>query len=116
MTLTEKYKELVDVALNNNLSVNDTGKVLRIEGEVATASIKNKLWEIYQHIDPQFKNNDVILNVKSKISAGDKVKVVTRVKIFNHLLPKISTPLLLTNLHHPLIPVCSLNHHITFSY
>jgi uncharacterized protein YgiM (DUF1202 family) len=78
MTLTEKYKELVDVALNNNLSVNDTGKVLRIEGEVATASIKNKLWEIYQHIDPQFKNNDVILNVKSKISSGDKVKVVTR--------------------------------------
>jgi hypothetical protein len=41
MTLTEKYKELVDVALNNNLSVNDTGKVLRIEGEVATTVHKN---------------------------------------------------------------------------
>ena len=78
MTLSEKYKELVDIAINNKLSVNDTGKVLRIEGEVDTADIKDKMWEIYKNLDPHFKSNDVVLNVKSKVSAGDKVKVVTR--------------------------------------
>src|SRR5690554_5211787 len=78
MTLSEKYIELVDIAINNKLSVNDTGKVLRIEGEVDTADIKDKMWEIYKNLDPHFKSNDVVLNVKSKVSAGDKVKVVTR--------------------------------------
>lgn len=78
MTLTEKYKELVDLAKNNSLSVNDTGKVLRIEGEVATAIVKDNMWKIYQQLDPHFKSNDVVLNVKSKVSEGGKVKVVTK--------------------------------------
>ena len=76
MALTDKYKELVDLAKTNQLTINDNGKVLKIEGEVATAGIKDKMWEIYKRLDPNFKNNDVILNVKSKVSEGSKVKVV----------------------------------------
>ena len=34
MILTEKYKELIDLANKNNLTVNDNGKVLKIVGEV----------------------------------------------------------------------------------
>lgn len=78
MALTEKYKELVDLARINNVSVNDSGDVLKIEGVVPTASVKNTMWEIYQRIDPQFKSNDVVLNVKTAVTAGDKVKVVTQ--------------------------------------
>ncbi len=78
MGLTEKYKELVDLARINNVTVNDSGDVLKLEGVVPTASVKNKMWEIYQRIDPQFKSNDVVLNVKTAVSDGDKVKVVTR--------------------------------------
>jgi len=78
MALTEKYKELVDLARINNVSVNDSGDVLKIEGVVPTASVKNTMWEIYQRIDPQFKSNDLVLNVKTAVTAGDKVKVVTQ--------------------------------------
>jgi len=78
MALTEKYKELVDLARINNVTVSDSGDVLKFEGVVPTASVKNKMWEIYQRIDPQFKSNDVVLNVKTAVSDGDKVKVVTQ--------------------------------------
>lgn len=78
MGLTEKYKELVDLARINNATVSDSGDVLKLEGVVPTASVKNKMWEIYQRIDPQFKSNDVVLNVKTAVTEGDKVKVVTQ--------------------------------------
>ena len=78
MTLAEKYRELVELANSNNLSVNDNGKVLKIDGEVKSPAIKDKMWEIYQKIDPHFKSNDVLLNVKSSVTEGGKVKVVTK--------------------------------------
>jgi len=78
MALTEKYKELIDLARANNLLVNDAGKVLKIDGTVPTAAIKDKMWEIYQRLDPQFRSNDVLLNVKAAVTDGGKVRVVTR--------------------------------------
>ena len=78
MTLAEKYRELVELANSNNLSVNDNGKVLKIDGEVKSPATKDKMWEIYQKIDPNFKSNDVLLNVKSSVTEGGKVKVVTK--------------------------------------
>jgi len=78
MILTEKYKELIDLANENNLAVNDNGKVLKIVGEVSTPDVKDKMWQVYEKIDPHFKSNDVLLNVKSKVTEGGKVKVVTR--------------------------------------
>jgi uncharacterized protein YgiM (DUF1202 family) len=77
MILTDKYRELIDLANSNNLSVNNNGKVLKIDGEVISPSIKDNMWQIYQKIDPNFKSNDVLLNVKSKVTEGSKVKVVT---------------------------------------
>lgn len=77
MILTDKYRELIDLANSNNLSVNNNGKVLKIDGEVSSPSIKDNMWQIYQKIDPNFKSNDVLLNVKSKVTEGSKVKVVT---------------------------------------
>lgn len=78
MELTAKYKELVDLAKMNNLSVADSGNVLKIEGVVPTADVKDKMWDIYKRIDPHFKSNDLVLNVKTNVSVGDKVKVVTQ--------------------------------------
>ena len=78
MILTEKYKELIDLANKNNLAINDNGKVLKIVGEVSTPDVKDKMWQVYEKIDPHFKSNDVLLNVKSKVTEGGKVKVVTR--------------------------------------
>ena len=78
MTLAEKYRELIELANSNSLSVKDNGKVLNIDGEVKSPAIKDKMWEIYQKIDPHFKSNDVLLNVKSSVTEGGKVKVVTK--------------------------------------
>jgi uncharacterized protein YgiM (DUF1202 family) len=78
MALTDKYKELVDLATLNNLLVSESGNVLKIEGTVPTAEVKNKLWEIYKQIDPQFKSNDLVLNVKTAVTDGGKVRVVTQ--------------------------------------
>lgn len=78
MTLADKYKELIELAKSNNLLVNDNGKIIKIEGVVNSPNIKDKFWEIYQKLDPNFKNNDVLLNLKSKITEGAKVKVVTK--------------------------------------
>lgn len=78
MALTDKYKELVDLARLNSLSVSESGNVLRVEGVVPSASVKDKMWEIYQRIDPHFKSNDLILNVKTNVSDGGKVRVVTK--------------------------------------
>lgn len=78
MALTEKYKELIDLARANNLLVNDAGNVLKIDGTVLTADIKDKMWDIYQRLDPQFRSNDVLLNVKAAVTEGGKVRVVTQ--------------------------------------
>lgn len=78
MALTEKYKELIDLAKLNNLLVSESENVLRVEGTVPNAAVKNKMWEIYKQIDPHFKGNDLVLNVKTAVKDGDKVKVVTR--------------------------------------
>lgn len=78
MALTEKYKELLDLARLNNLSVSESGNVLKVEGTVTSASVKDKLWEIYQRVDPQFKSNDLILNIKTAVIDGGKVRVVTQ--------------------------------------
>lgn len=77
MALLDKYQELVDLARLNNVLVNESGKVLKFDGVVSSPTVKDKMWEIYQRIDPQFKSNDVLLNIKTAVSDGEKVKVVT---------------------------------------
>lgn len=77
MTLTEKYKELVDLAKQHGATVSESGNVLKVEGTVNSPELKDKMWEIYGRIDPNFKSSDVVLNVKVDAPEGGKVKVVT---------------------------------------
>lgn len=78
MALTEKYKELVDLAKQYGSSVTDSGNVLKVEGSVPSADLKNKMWDIYNRIDPNYRSGDLVLNVKVDAPAGGKVKVVTQ--------------------------------------
>ena len=77
MELFEKYSTLVDMAKQYNLAVETDNKVLKISGEVPSGTVKDKMWDIYKHIDPHFKSNDLVLNVEVKSKEGSKVKVVT---------------------------------------
>lgn len=78
MALIDKYKELVDLAKQYGANVNDNGKVLKVEGEVPSADLKDKMWDIYGRLDPDYRSGDLVLNVKVNAPDGGKVKVVTQ--------------------------------------
>ncbi|MDD2476046.1 MAG: SH3 domain-containing protein [Dysgonamonadaceae bacterium] len=78
MALLDKYKELVDLAKQSNVIVKEENGVLRITGEVSNADIKDKMWKIYNQLDPNFKSGEVVLNVEVKSREGSKVKVATQ--------------------------------------
>ena len=79
-SLQDKYKTLIDTAKQsgvNNLEVNEKDNVLYIDGEAPSASVKDKLWSIYNQIDPDYKSGDVVLNVNATVASGSKATVTT---------------------------------------
>ncbi|MFV0391649.1 MAG: SH3 domain-containing protein [Paludibacteraceae bacterium] len=80
MTLAEKYQPIVDAALQAgaNLKVTEQAGVLRIEGSVPSGEVKDKLWEVYGNIDPNFNSGDLVLNVEAVVIEGGKVRVATK--------------------------------------
>ena len=81
MALQDKYKELLDAAGAagvSNLQVREQDNVLYIDGESPNGEIKDKLWDIYDRIDPNFMAGDLVLNVNVAASApGTKATVTT---------------------------------------
>ena len=81
MALTTKYQALIDTANASGISdlqVAEQDGVLQIRGTAPTADVKNKLWDVYNQIDPNFLSGDVVLNVDvSTAVAGSQVRVIT---------------------------------------
>ena len=81
MALQNKYQQLIDAATSmgvNNLQVREQDNVLYIDGQAPDGSTKDRLWETYNHIDPDFRSGDLIMNIDvSTELAGAKAKVVT---------------------------------------
>lgn len=81
MALVEKYKVLLDTAKASgiaDLNFAEQDGVLQIRGTAASADIKNKLWEIYGQIDPNFASSDVVMDVDVAVGiAGSQVRVIT---------------------------------------
>src|SRR3982750_509147 len=81
MALQDKYKELLDAASASgvsNLQVREQDNVLYIEGEAPTGSVKDKLWDIYNKIDPDFRASDVVMDINVTAAApGTKATVTT---------------------------------------
>ncbi len=78
--LQDKYKELVDTANASgisNLQVSEQDNVLHIDGDAPDGATKDKLWDIYNKIDPDYRAGDVVMNVNVAASAGTKAKVTT---------------------------------------
>ena len=82
MSLQDKYKALIDAAKQDgvsDLAIGETDGVLHIKGTAPSAEIKNKLWDIYGSIDPNFLTGDVVMDVDVAGSVvGGKVKVITQ--------------------------------------
>ena len=81
MILQDKYSALISAARDGgvqNLAIGETDGVLHIQGDAPTADLKNKLWDIYGSIDPNFLTGDVVMDINvSGIVEGGKVEVVT---------------------------------------
>lgn len=66
MSLTEKYKSLIDLANAlgvQNLTVEEGEGVLHISGQAASAADKERLWDEYAKIDPDYRSGDLVLNI-----------------------------------------------------
>ncbi|MEP7093307.1 MAG: LysM peptidoglycan-binding domain-containing protein [Flavobacterium sp.] len=66
MSLQDKYKELTDLATHleiANLQVREQDNVLYIDGSAKSAEVKEKLWDAYGKIDPDFRSADVVMNI-----------------------------------------------------
>ncbi|KQO24770.1 peptidoglycan-binding protein [Flavobacterium sp. Leaf82] len=67
MSLKDKYKELTDLATNlgiANLQVREQDNVLYVDGTAKSADDKEKLWNAYGKIDPEFRSADVVMNIE----------------------------------------------------
>ncbi|TDO95622.1 LysM peptidoglycan-binding domain-containing protein [Flavobacterium sp. 245] len=67
MSLQDKYRELTDMASQlgtTDLQVREQDNVLYIDGTVKSASEKEKLWNIYGEIDPDYRSADVVMNIE----------------------------------------------------
>ncbi len=80
MSLQNKYKQLIDAANAggvSNLQIQEQDNVLHIDGSAPDGATKDKLWNIYNQIDPDYRAGDLIMNVDVAASAGTKAKVTT---------------------------------------
>lgn len=81
MALQDKYKELVDAANASgatNLQVREQDNVLYIDGDVPNGAAKDKLWDIYSKLDPDYRSGDLIMNLNvTSMAPGAKAKVTT---------------------------------------
>lgn len=81
MSLQEKYRALIDFANAggmSNLAIGESDGVLRIQGSAPNADIKNKLWDIYGALDPNFLSGDVVMDVDvAGAIDGGRIQVVT---------------------------------------
>ncbi|OJV56095.1 MAG: peptide-binding protein [Bacteroidetes bacterium 43-16] len=80
MSLQDKYKALIEAANSgvSELRIGESEGVLHIQGTAPTADVKNRLWDIYGSIDPNFLTGDVVMDVDvAGAVEGSKVEVVT---------------------------------------
>lgn len=66
MKLQEKYNDLIRSANESgvrNLHVREQDNVLYIDGQAPTEGVKQKLWDIYGRLDPNYRAGDVVMNI-----------------------------------------------------
>lgn len=72
MALQDKYSQLISYAsrpLVENLKINEDNNVLYVSGR-ASSEVKDKLWEMYNRIDPDMRAADLVLNIETTDNGG----------------------------------------------
>jgi hypothetical protein len=110
MAVQEKYAELINTAKQsgvNNLQVREQNNVLYIDGEAPSGQVKDKLWAVYNKLDPDFRTGDVVLDVKvAAMAMGTKAKVVTESSNLNiRKGPGTDQPIAGKAAHHEIVTI-----------
>jgi len=81
-TLDGKYAELITAASASgatDLVVRTQDKVLYIDGVGPPGEAKDKLWSLYEKLDPDFRSGDLVLNLDvSPAAPSTRLKVTTQ--------------------------------------
>lgn len=80
MNLQDKYREVIDLASElgiSDLQVKEQDNVLYIDGTAQSAADKDKLWDAYNKIDPDYRSADVVMNIEvvEKVSREYTVEI-----------------------------------------
>ncbi|MES2777744.1 MAG: SH3 domain-containing protein [Bacteroidota bacterium] len=82
MALQDKYAALISAASNDgvaNLQVREQGNVLYIDGAAPSGAVKDKLWDIYGSLDPDYRSADIVLNITVAADATTTQYIVTTI-------------------------------------
>lgn len=112
MALQDKYQELIAAATASgisNLQVREQEGVLYIDGEAPDGATKDKLWTIYDKLDPNFLSGDLVMNINVIASAPvTKAKVTTERSNLNiRKGPGTDQPIVGKAAHHEVVTVVS---------
>lgn len=110
MAVQEKYAELINAAKQsgvNNLQVREQNNVLYIDGEAPSGQVKDRLWDVYNKLDPDFRSGDLVLDVKlADIARGAKAKVITEKSNLNiRKGPGTDQPIVGKAAHHEIVTI-----------
>jgi hypothetical protein len=67
MALTDKYQSLIAMAGQGGMSdlqVAEQDGVLYVTGKTSDGDLKQRLWDEYNRIDPDYRAGDLVLNVE----------------------------------------------------
>lgn len=73
MAVQDKYQSLIELANQlgvTNLNVSEGDGVLHVEGNAPSAEAKQKLWDEYNRIDPDYRSGDLVLNINAPESSS----------------------------------------------
>jgi len=80
MSAQEKYQSLLELANSNGttyeLTEGDNGTLV-VTGTAPSAEAKQALWDEYERLDPEFRSNDLILNISTGDAAGGGMHTYT---------------------------------------
>lgn len=80
MGLQDKYSELTSLVGElgiTDLQVREQNNVLYIDGKAKSAADKDKLWDTYAKIDPDYRSADVVMNIEVIEGASTEYTVVS---------------------------------------
>jgi nucleoid-associated protein YgaU len=67
MSVQEKYQTLLELANQNGTSytLSEADGVLHVDGTAPSEEAKQRIWDEYNRIDPDYRSGDLILNINA---------------------------------------------------